>query len=111
MAKLNISELIRIAKENKDKIFNTDVSKDLDEATKFSLVFKIKAGGNKVLSTTIYKAYTTWAVRPQPRTKFLEDFASLFEKGQGSNARFYMLNYKPAQLVNEATRRKIDFEK
>ena len=106
--KYNINHLIKIAKENRNDIFNKEISEDLNDATKFCLSFNIKEGGNKVFAGIIYQAYLTIARNAQSKEDFLNDFNELIEPNRGkSNKVYYSLNYKPAQLLNAAQNRKV----
>lgn len=104
--KYDLNNLIKIAKENRDTIFNKEISDELNEAMRFCLSFNIKEGGNKVFANLIYQAYQMTAIEPKGKTAFLEEFNTMFEPQKGANRVFYMINYKPAQLLNTASNRR-----
>lgn len=106
--KYDITALLKIAKENRDKIFNnSDIDEKLSDAAKFCLSFNIKEGGNKVFSGIIYQAYLSAFPSPSSKVDFFTDFDTLIECNSVGNKRYYMLNYKPAQLLNSALKRKV----
>lgn len=106
--KFNLSELIKIAKANKDTIKSREPGTDtLDEVAQFVLTFRIKDGANKVFTQLIYKAYSNWSVNPMKRIPFSKQFAMLFDQKIGvSKKPYYELNYKPAQLLNAVERQR-----
>jgi hypothetical protein len=108
--KIKLEELIRIAKENKDKIYNTNIADNLDDVAKFILTFNIKDGKNKVPSNIVYQAYCNWTSRPKSNHAFLLAFTKCFSKKKTTSKVIYLLNYKPMQLINEVERRKISYE-
>lgn len=96
---ISVETLIAIAKEN---INNELFSSDLDDITKFILTFKVKAGKNKVMSDIAYKAYKVWSDKPVTHKSFGKLFSKHFESNKSSSKNYYLLNYQPAQLLNEA---------
>ncbi len=104
--KHDINNLLRIAKEYRDVIFKKEIDDDLTEATRFCLSFNIKEGGNKVFTGILYKAYLLFSSAPLSKKDFTEEFNTLIEQ-QGTSKPYYMLNYKPAQLLNAAQKRRI----
>lgn len=109
--KISIAELIRIAKSNKDKIFNKDVSENLDDPTRFVIAFKIKDGRHKVLAETIYSTYCKWSSTPMRKIQFFMKFAKLFESHRGQKNNHYFLNYKPEELLNYVEKMKVDYDR
>lgn len=108
--KINITELIRIARENKDKLYNKNISENLNEATKFTLAFGITQGKNKIYADIVYKTYEKWSLNAINKLQFFKQFCELFESKQEGSKRFFCLNYKPAELLNEVERMKVDYE-
>lgn len=104
--KYNLDELLKVAKAGKQDIIFKDISPNVDEATRFVIAFDIREGKNKVRSTLIYKAYKTWSPDPTSSTSFLRNFTLLFENKKSSDGAFYFINYKPAELLNEAAKMK-----
>lgn len=100
--KHHIEQLIRIAQENKKEVYNTDVSRDLNDAVRFALAMDIKDGKNRVLGVTVYEAYTMFTKTPLP----MKEFFILFEQLYMSSAGKYELNYKPQELINAAAKMK-----
>lgn len=105
----DINSLLKVARENRDSIFKREIDEDLGEAAKFCLSFNIKEGGNKVFDGIIYQAYLLYSLSPTSKTKFFEEFNTLIE-AQGTSKPFHLLNYKPAQLLNSAQKRRIKNE-
>lgn len=101
--KHDINNLIKIAKDNRDVIFKKEIDEDLGEAVKFCLSFNIKEGGNTVMKDIIYKAYKLYSISPVGKIEFFEEFSTLIPGEQ----KHYMLNYKPAQLLNAAQKRRV----
>lgn len=99
--KINIEQLLKIAKDNKEKLFISDGTSDLNEAQKFVIAMDIKAGKNKVLAHTIYEAYASWALKPITKIGFFIMFSRMFEGKKGKYKTYYFVNYKPAELMKE----------
>lgn len=102
--KYNLDELLKVAKSGKQDIIFKDISPDIDEATRFVLAFDIRAGKHKVSSKIIYKAYSTWCSDPSPLKSFFKYFAPLFDTHRKSDGTYYLINYQPAELLNEAAK-------
>jgi hypothetical protein len=107
---LTVNELIRIAKDSTAEIPTREISDRLDEATKFALAFKMKPGKHKVYGQVIWQAYTAWTLKPTNKNSFFQYFSKLFERKPGKYKHSYMINYQPAELLNEAERMRCTYE-
>lgn len=99
--KVNIGQLLKIARDNKEKLFTSDGTSDLNEAQKFVIAMDIKSGKNKVFAATIYEAYVSWAIKPITKIGFFMFFGRMFENKKGKYKAYYLLNYKPAEMMKE----------
>lgn len=108
--KVSLSELIRIAKENQDKVVTADSIDEYDEVTSFILTCKLKEGGNTILSSVIYSAYCNWSLSPLSKSSFFMRFKKVFVPvGTGAKQHF-LLNHKAGQLLNLVENKKIKYE-
>lgn len=106
--KQDLNTLIKIAKENRNSLFSKEISEDLSGATKFCLSLNIKEGCNKVFEGIIYQAYITCTAHPLNKKDFFNDFATLIPREQtAEEKKYYQLNYKPAQLLNVSSKRRV----
>ncbi len=105
-----LKKLIAIAKANKSAIIHTDVSQNLNEATRFVLSFDIKDGKNKILAPLIYDSYHVWSLKPISKQSFFEQFSQLFISHIENNKTYYLLNYKQGELINAAQKTKLSYE-
>lgn len=98
-----IKELIKLAKADlaPGQLPKLDVNITFDEAQRFVIALKIKDGKERVTSGIIYKSYEKWSPNPISKQAFAMQFKLLFTNTRDQTNNYYMLNYKPIELVKE----------
>jgi len=105
--KISISDLIKIANEDKDELSYNRITTSND-VFRFVLAMDIREGKHKVRTTFIYKAYKSWSLKPYPKISFFTYFSSIFRNNRISDdKRYYELNYTAVRLLNKIDNLKI----
>lgn len=100
----SIRELIKLAKDGllPGELPKSDINENFDEAQRFVLAFNIKIGKHKVTPGLLYNAYCKWTIQKISKREFCMKFKLLFEQKRDSKNNYYLLNYKPMELVKVA---------
>lgn len=102
--KYNVDDLLKLA--NSDVLTPTKIDSSYD-VQKFINTLDIKAGKHRVKNAAIYDAYKNWSGRPLSRHAFFKIFSRFFDAAITNGFRYYNLNYRPIELVNEVDNLKI----
>lgn len=96
-----LEKLMKIAHNHKKEVNNFGQMDNLNDAQKFILTFKIKAGKVSVSEDLIYEAYSLWIPKGIARKIFFKNFIGLLPKSDSGTKGLYNLNMSGITLLEK----------